>query len=602
MQIDKIIKREVISLVISIILILLIFVGVSFASFFDMDEGGTNTISFGDIDLTFCNDPSCNEDYTNIGQTIGLTDVGGVSTPSNIYPYATNEEALATQPYIFNVSNTGSLKLNITAILEEDDTFVPTGNYSSFTQTGELYSSYIKIGISECSGGTINRTNVNIYRFGSLDSGKIINNSPLRVGENRTYCLWTWLAEDTPNAVQSTYFVANLSISGEYLPVSTAWYEKCDTNNTSFRCKILSDNTSYADNVTSTYVTSSSGINFGAISSDTNGKGLYYTTDTSKTEDINIDGYGDRVYYFRGAVTNNYAIFGGYCWKIIRTNEDGSVKLRYDGVPTDGGCAATGTSASITGGAFNQYSNDNTYAGYMTGTTSASSFYGSHSNTTNSNAKILLEGWYSGTDVSSSAVCTSCNFTTIVPLLSNINYTNKIVDYPFCNDRSIEYPGTISSTVFTNLGYGTENTLYGSSRRLATNGISGTTWSGNNAIPQYKCNNVLRDGFTLTSSFIGNKKISYPIGLLTADEAVYAGLSYNTSNTSNYLYTNDYYWTMSPFKSDDGTVMLFNITNTGSLMDASASYEDKYYPVVSVKATTSVVSGLGTSSSPYIVE
>lgn len=37
------------------------------------------------------------------------------------------------------------------------------------------------------------------------------------------------------------------------------------------------------------------------------------------------------VYYYRGAVTNNNVIFGGYCWKIVRTTETGGVKLIYNG-------------------------------------------------------------------------------------------------------------------------------------------------------------------------------------------------------------------------------------------------------------------------------
>ena len=37
--------------------------------------------------------------------------------------------------------------------------------------------------------------------------------------EDRTYCLWTWLDENTPNDVQDTYFVANLDFDAEYKPV-----------------------------------------------------------------------------------------------------------------------------------------------------------------------------------------------------------------------------------------------------------------------------------------------------------------------------------------------------------------------------------------------
>lgn len=72
-------------------------------------------------------------------------------------------------------------------------------------------------------------------------------------------------------------------------------------------------------------------MNYASISSDTNGKGIYYV-DGERTED------GKRVYYYRGAVVNNYVKFANYCWRIIRTNENGSIRLRYDGSPVNSNC------------------------------------------------------------------------------------------------------------------------------------------------------------------------------------------------------------------------------------------------------------------------
>ena len=47
---------------------------------------------------------------------------------------------------------------------------------------------------------------------------KTINNEELKSEEEKTYCLWTWLDSTTPNEVQNTYFVANLSFDAEYKP------------------------------------------------------------------------------------------------------------------------------------------------------------------------------------------------------------------------------------------------------------------------------------------------------------------------------------------------------------------------------------------------
>ena len=50
---------------------------------------------------------------------------------------------------------------------------------------------------------------------------------------------------------------------------------------------------------------------------------------TNKTED------GSDVYYYSGDTTNNWVYFGSFYWRIIRTNEDGSVRLLYSGTSPD---------------------------------------------------------------------------------------------------------------------------------------------------------------------------------------------------------------------------------------------------------------------------
>ena len=40
------------------------------------------------------------------------------------------------------------------------------------------------------------------------------------------------------------------------------------------------------------------------------------------------------VYYFRGNVTNNFVVWGGFCWQAVRTTTTGGVKLIYAGKPS----------------------------------------------------------------------------------------------------------------------------------------------------------------------------------------------------------------------------------------------------------------------------
>ena len=85
--------------------------------------------------------------------------------------------------------------------------------------------------------------------------------------------------------------------------------------------------------------------------------GLYKSTATNT---------GKPTYYFRGNVENNYVSFAGFTWRIVRINEDGTIRIvMQDGINSN---------ANI---AFNSNYNNYTYMYY-----------------TNSQAKTTLESWY----------------------------------------------------------------------------------------------------------------------------------------------------------------------------------------------------------------
>ena len=122
--------------------------------------------------------------------------------------------------------------------------------------------------------------------------------------------------------------------------------------------KMMSEN-SFLDNEKSTYVNSSTGIDFSKASSDTNGKGVYKLSE-SKDEKFPI-------LYYRGEVDNN-VIFANYCWKIVRTTDTGGVKLLYNGVPSsDGKCNNSGDESHLSFGKFNENKESLTDIGYMYG-------------------------------------------------------------------------------------------------------------------------------------------------------------------------------------------------------------------------------------------
>ena len=170
MYIDKIIKKETITLLISVGLLLIIFIGVSFASFFKIDEGKDNVVETGDLNISFCNDSTCDTTYENIGQVIGTTKQDGTSVPASIYPYPNDGTYSNATPYIFKVTNTGTMDATITIKLKEDEDFLPTGDYSEYQRLTSLYSEHLKVAVRKkvlASGSE--------YQLGDVDLNGIVN-------------------------------------------------------------------------------------------------------------------------------------------------------------------------------------------------------------------------------------------------------------------------------------------------------------------------------------------------------------------------------------------------------------------------------------------
>ena len=269
------------------------------------------------------------------------------------------------------------------------------------------------------------------------------------------------------------------------------------------------------------------------------------------------DDYGTS-YYFRGAVTNNYVKFANKYWRIIRINGDGTIRLIYDGTSAHAN-GESSTDRQTETKMFNVRYNDNAYVGYMYGSKGASSYSVAHANTNNSTIKTTVDNWYK---------------TNIV----DKGYSDKVADTIYCNDRSY-YSGN---------GYGTSETYYNAYNRLYTN-----------KSPVLTCTNK-NDAFTVSDTSKGNGALTYPVGLITADEVVMGGGVYNTSNSSYYLYTGQQYWTMSPFYFDGNFAAEFNVFSSGGI-GGSIYLTYGVRPVLSLKSDISVM-GSGTQNDPFLVQ
>ena len=288
--------------------------------------------------------------------------------------------------------------------------------------------------------------------------------------------------------------------------------------------------------------------NFTKTSIDDKTNGIYSSEDDLGTS-----------YYFRGNVTNNYVKFANKYWRIIRINGDGTIRMIYAGTSAhaNGYDDSSTDDMSIGTSAFNSSYNDNTYVGYMYGTKGASTYEDTHSNTTNSTIKTKLDSWYD---------------TNIV----NTGNEQYIADAIYCNDRSVS-SGT---------GIGTTATTYAAQTRI-TNGT-----------PTLKCANN-NDKFT-KSTTIGNGKLTRMIGLITNDEAMYAGGIYGTDNKEYYLYSGTFYWTMAPYSYASGGAYVDYVFNSGNLSAHCVDSTFAVRPVVSLKSDA-ISGGSGTAASPFLV-
>lgn len=309
--------------------------------------------------------------------------------------------------------------------------------------------------------------------------------------------------------------------------------------------------------------------------------GLEVFTSTSQEEKTNgiyaaSDDFGTS-YYFRGNVDYNYVKFGKNAssqdmyWRIIRINGDGTVRMIYDGTSLHPNGTTT-TNKQIGTSAFNTNYNNNAYVGYMYGTIGASTYDATHKNTSNSTMKTYLDNWYKS-------------------VFLGKTYEQYIADAVYCNDRSTD----TTSSSYT--GINTTTTYYGAYQRLIRN-------ASTKATPSLKCKNS-NDRFTknlLLNDLESNGKLTYAIGLITADELVYSG-NYTDKGTSTeiYLYNGEnFYWTMTPVDFDASKVALFDTYKSNYDLDYS-NYASGVRPVITLTADA-IINGSGVINNPFTIE
>ncbi len=367
----------------------------------------------------------------------------------------------------------------------------------------------------------------------------------------------------------------------------------------------------------------------GKIADDShgNGNGLYYLDGGSETEgvlkdsiltDENYDGIGSRIYYYRGQVNNNYVYLkkynldnsgsSNYCFRIMRTTEDGSIKMIFYKAATNDTNPCSGDPAPIFGSKFHNLADDNAFVGYTFGKAESKLINGSKPT-----FHERLEGIY---PTHSSYQDThhfyehdlerdnENNFKFFGYIDNNLEYN----EYDSILKKNIEawYEENLSQLVniFTDAMYCIDRTIM--NENTGYNQVD-TTYSNNvnNNVYSLACKRT-DDQIRLSTNGGGSSSdtnaLKYPLALPTYMDFIFAGGS-NTSGTNNFfLNMGKDYWTMSPDKYFNNNAYEYYINSNGSIGSAIVTTEKKVFPVFSIRPDVVVKNGKGTKDSPYLIE
>lgn len=357
------------------------------------------------------------------------------------------------------------------------------------------------------------------------------------------------------------------------------------------------------------------------------------------------------IYYYRGNVTANNVVFGGFCWKMVRTTDTGGVKVIYNGVPaSEGSCNNTGDNSRLTynsdfDGEADSPSNGGWMQGieydYNTKTLSSQSetyLYGNDvswngstytlidtiSSSSWNDDKTTLATKYHYTCFNSSGSCSKVYYVLYFRneekpyflTFSNGVNLDSAKDEMFANTNDSLIKKYVDSwyldnmTSYTNLF---EDTVFCSDRTTASGALHSKDYNAGgysyfynyvynvtSPAPTLYCPAV-RDRFTVSTTY-GNGDLKYPVGLLTADEFTLAGSGNKSYVSTSYLNIGVEQWSMTPYRFNYGAASNYYVDEIGYLHSAPVDNNLGVRPAVSLKKNMIVVSGDGTVSSPYHIK
>ena len=294
-----------------------------------------------------------------------------------------------------------------------------------------------------------------------------------------------------------------------------------------------------------------------------------HTTADDKIISTAIDDYGT-TYYYRGNVEDNYLSFAGMCFRIVRIEGDGSIKLILaselecsetnltsdSAYATDGAKGVKGTVLKANYGikSISKYKYVNDYIN-------------SEYNKENS-VRVKLNEWLERKITSESDIALLKSDTWCIGDLTN------------AYDNSGNILGKIDDLISTKTSF-----YYSSGYKY---NVTKT--------PSYKCTTTGVEGETDINK----------VGMLTFDEVIYAGVNGTITDNSNYLLNNSNsgdWLLLSPGKyvADESGTTVFLVSKMTGIYTHYQSTTNLYMfkPSITLKSNVKITSGDGTISNPY---
>ncbi len=592
-------NKRIVILIILILISIITLIGSSYALLTKSFKGDKLSMQVGTLKVDFTEGNAI-----NMNNTIPMSDTDG----------------LATTPYTFTITNSGTIDAYYTVSNEEDS-------------SNTLDTTYLKMKITSDDG-----YDSGIVTLKSLGSKtyRIIDEKILKTNKSITYKLYLWISGEAGNDIQDKTYKSKIVVNSTSNRVGDT-YCKDNGFTTLSDCMLVIANHDKTVESAKTNIKAKGTPDFTQVA--TTDEGLYMAEDDEGES-----------YYYRGAVKNNYVSFAGFIWRIIRRNGDGSIRMIYSGKST----SDTGDAVTIGNSQFNSKYWDPTYVGYkynedfslhesngttgyewftnttkynfgtgytfdqstrkftLTGDIKQLTWNDNHEEIVNNqlysclntscNVVYKIVGYNSVTEMkvqpisySSNSLLTAQTNTTDSPIKTKLDswyktnltsYTSKLADETFCSDRSISYGSGYLTT---------PTTTYGAYNRLQ-----------DNKTPSLKCSQD-NDKFKVSNE---SAKLDYPVGLILADEVALAGGRgyYNEAylpNSNYYLYNGKYYWTLSPsdFNSGSSSANVWIVLSSGSLHPwYSVTYSIGVRPVINLRADVQITKGDGSSLNPFVIK